>query len=73
MSAADSSPRGIFLEYSEEAYGLAAHTAPDLVLWDSAFRAASPSSLTTKNKQLLIKEDLFFLDFLFFHDHFLHS
>lgn len=33
VSEADSSLRGLFLEYSKEAYGMAAHTAPDLVLW----------------------------------------
>lgn len=61
VSEADCSWRGLFLDYSKEAYGMTAHTAPDLVLWNWVFRVVSPSSLITKNKYLLIKADLFLL------------
>ena len=64
MSEADSSAGGLFLESSEAAYGVAAHTAPEAVPWDLVSRVVSPSSLKTKNKYLLIKADLFLLDIL---------
>lgn len=61
VSEADSSSRGLFLEYSEEAYSIVAHTASGLLLWNIVFWVVSPSSLITKNKYLLIKADLFLL------------
>lgn len=50
MSEADSSAGGLFLDSSEEAHSVAAHTAPEVVPWDLVSRVVSPSSLKTKNK-----------------------